>query len=260
MRRVFSAGLLTTVFVVLTAGLASPAAHAAQEIDYVALGDSYSSGAGAPPYEEGLCARSAQGYAQLWADTHDVSSFEYAACGGATTETMPFQLNALDAETDLVTITIGGNDVGFGSTVFSCVFGDDQDCVDAVNEGIEEVNAELPGKLDATYATIRDRSPDADVIVLGYPHLVEPDGDCLTQTKRDVLNDGSDELHEVISARASAAEFHYVDAREYFDGHGACGDSPWINEFSWRGFAEAFHPNAAGYSEGYLAMVNSVTG
>jgi hypothetical protein len=67
-------------------------------------------------------------------------------------------------------------------------------------------------------------------------------------------------LHTVISGRAAAAGVRYVDARTRFAGHGACGSSPWINRFSIFRLAESFHPNASGYSQGYLPLLNSVTG
>jgi lysophospholipase L1-like esterase len=244
----------------LAAVLAAPTAQAAAPVDYVALGDSYSSGTGAPPYTGGTCFRSSRGYAQLWADTHAVSSFRYAACGGATTDSMTNQFASLDAGTDLVSITIGGNDVGFASTMITCVTASDTSCVNAVNEGIAEADTVLPAKLDATYATIRDRAPNATVVVLGYPRLVEPNGSCLNATKRAALNRGADSLHAVISARAAAAGVRYVDARTHFAGHGACGSSPWINQFSLLRLVESFHPNANGYRLGYLALLNSVTG
>lgn len=255
--------LLGVVGAVLPAALVvmftATGAQAAAPVDYVALGDSYSSGTGAPPYQSGSCYRSSRGYAQLWANTHEVSSFKYAACGGATTQSMTDQFASLDAGTDLVSITIGGNDVGFANTMVTCVTGSDTSCVNAVNNGIEAARTTLPGRLDATYATIRTRAPNATVVVLGYPYLVEPNGTCLSATKRAALNRGSDELAAVISARAAAAGARYVDARAHFAGHGACGPSPWINSFSLFRLAESFHPNATGYAQGYLPLLNSAT-
>jgi lysophospholipase L1-like esterase len=239
--------------------VASPA-QALAPVDYVALGDSYSSGTGAPPYQSSSCLRGNRSYAALWAASHEVSSFAFVACGGATTQSMTGQFSALSAATDLVTITIGGNDVGFADTMVTCVIGSSAACADAVDDGIAAANTTLPGRLDATYATIRSRAPNATVVVLGYPRLVEANGNCLTAAKRAALNRGADALHAVISARAAAGGVRYVDARGRFAGHGACGSAPWINRFSLLQIAESFHPNAAGYSQGYLALVNGVTG
>jgi lysophospholipase L1-like esterase len=237
-------------------------AHAAAPVDYVALGDSYSSGVGAPPYLSGGCGRSNTSYAARWAATHAVSSFSFPACSGATTVDVLFQqVLSVNANTDLVTVTIGGNDVGFADTMVSCTLGGDSACVNAVNEGIVDTNILLPGLLDDTYAAIRSRAPSARVIVLGYPRLVSPTGSCglfnLSTAKRTALNNGADVLSGVIAARAAAAGFTYLDARGPFTGHGACGSSPWINRFNLGAIGDSYHPNAAGYTQGYLAMLNS---
>ncbi|WP_214406911.1 SGNH/GDSL hydrolase family protein [Pseudonocardia lacus] len=243
--------------VALALTLAAAPAHAADPVDYVAMGDSYSSGAGAPPY--GLCFQSAAAYGPRWAATHDVSSFLFTACGGVTSQQMGPQFLALSDRTDLVTITIGGNDVGFINVVLGCVTGTDAQCTAAVDQAVRSGETTLPGRLDATYATIEKRAPRAEVVVLGYPRLVEPDGACLTPSKRADLNRGADALHEVISDRAAAAGVAYVDVRDHFAGHGACGPDPWINPFSAARIVESFHPNRDGYAKGYLALLNSVT-
>jgi lysophospholipase L1-like esterase len=261
LRDLAAAMFVAAVPVVTLAALASPA-HAAAPVDYVALGDSYSSGVGAPPYLSGGCSRSNNSYAAQWAATHTVSSFSFAACSGATTgDVQASQLAAVNANTDLVTITIGGNDVGFVNTLVNCTLGGDQACVTAVNNGITASNTTLPAKLDATYAAIRARAPQARVVVLGYPRLVSPTGSCglfnLSTAKRTALNNGADVLSGVIGARAAAAGFTYLDARGPFTGHGACGPSPWINRFNLLAIGDSYHPNTAGYTQGYLAMLNS---
>src|SRR3978361_229533 len=96
----------------LTLVVATPA-HAATTTDYIALGDSYSSGVGAPG-QSGLCLRGSSGYPAQWARRNDPRSFTNLACGGATTsDVLSLQIPFLTAKADLVTITIGGNDAGF---------------------------------------------------------------------------------------------------------------------------------------------------
>jgi lysophospholipase L1-like esterase len=259
------AALIATA-IAAVAATATPA-HAVEPVDYVALGDSYSSGTGAPPYQDIGCLRSSRSYAALWASTHAVSSFAFAACGGATTsDVLNSQLGALNANTDLVTITIGGNDVGFASVMTACTLGGDSTCINAVNQAMAEAQTILPARLDATYAAIRAAAPNALVIVLGYPRLVSPTGSCglfnLSSTKRAALNNGADVLDAVIADRVAAAGpgFVYQSAIAHFDGHGACGPSPWINRFSLLQIVESYHPNATGYSAGYLPLVNAITG
>lgn len=244
--------------VALALTLAAVPAQAAAPTDYVAMGDSYSSGAGAPPY--GLCFQSAGSYAPRWAATHTVSSFLFVACGGVTSQQMGPQYLALSRFTDLVTVTIGGNDVGFADVVLACGTGSDAQCTAAVDKAVASGNSVLPSRLDGVYSKIKQRAPRAEVVVLGYPRLVEPDGTCLTATKRAALNRGADSLNAVISQAAARADVTYLDARDQFAGHGACGPSPWINPFSLTGIVESFHPNRDGYAKGYLPLLNSVTG
>ena len=258
-RRLAALSLLLTTL--LTGFLVSPASPAqAAAVDYVALGDSYSSGVGAPGLS-GLCLRSQQGYAPMWADDHDVSSFSFPACAGAVTDDVRhFQIWSLNSGTDVVTITIGGNDVGFASTMITCTFGSTATCLDSIDKGRDYAQSTLLGDLDATYAAIRSRAPHAKVYVLGYPRLFAetscPGG--LSLTKRQALNQAADELSGLIGGRAGAAGFTYVDVRSAFAGHGICGSTPWINAFSVS--VNAFHPNAAGYRNGYLPALTAATG
>jgi lysophospholipase L1-like esterase len=243
--------------VVLTTVLAAAPAQAAAPVDYVAMGDSYSSGVGVPPY--GLCFTSPASYAPQWAASHPVSSFLFVACGGVTTQQIGPQYLALSRRTDLVTITIGGNDVGFFEVVLTCATASDAQCTAAVDKALATGRSVLPGRLDTVYSTIKRKAPKAEVVVLGYPHLVEPDGTCLSPSKRADLNRGADALDEVIAARAAAADVQYVDARDRFAGHGACGPAPWINPFDAARLVESFHPNRDGYTQGYLRLLDSVT-
>src|SRR5262249_53318996 len=103
--------------------LATPAA-AASTGNYVALGDSYSSGlaAGSLISPSGSCARSTNAYSALWAAAHAPASYTSVACSGATTSSVnSSQLSALSASTTLVSITVGGNDVGFSNIMETCV-------------------------------------------------------------------------------------------------------------------------------------------
>ncbi|RGC67886.1 Lipase 1 precursor [Micromonospora sp. MW-13] len=261
---------LTALVAVLTAavgaaavpGAAHATAHAAAGVNYVALGDSYSSGVGAGPYDQSTCLRSEKSYAPLWAAANQVASFTFPACGGAVTaDVIGSQVNALSTGTTLVTITIGGNDAGFADVITSCRFGSTSSCTDAVNEAKVFATGELPGRLDRTYAAIRDRAPNARLIVLGYPRLFET-GSCgllaMSTYKRTILNEAADLLASVTAGRAAAAGATFADTRPYFAGHGVCAAAPWIRDVS--GVIEAYHPNADGYRYGYLPALTAVTG
>jgi lysophospholipase L1-like esterase len=108
----------------------TPLRLAPRSAEYVALGDSYSAGVGAFSYLPGTvaskCYRATDGYAEkIAAATH--LSFEFPACNGAKIhdlmEGKKAQLRTVGVDTNLVTVTIGGNDVGFSTVLASCIGG-----------------------------------------------------------------------------------------------------------------------------------------
>ncbi|MEH0934901.1 SGNH/GDSL hydrolase family protein [Micromonospora psammae] len=249
--------LATVLGVVLVPGTAQAAT-----VNYVALGDSYSSGVGAGPYDWSGCFRSQKSYAPLWAAANAVTSFTFPACGGAVTaDVINSQVNSLRTSTTLVTVTIGGNDAGFADVITSCRFGSTSTCTNAVNDAKAFATSTLPGRLDATYSAIRSRAPNARLIVLGYPRLFETNY-CgllaMSTYKRTILNEAADLLATVTADRARAAGATFADTRSWFAGHGVCAADPWIRDVS--GVIEAYHPDADGYRYGYLPALNAALG
>ncbi|WP_433664092.1 SGNH/GDSL hydrolase family protein [Nocardia sp. CA-128927] len=256
---------LATALLPATIAVAAPAPTPAP-IDYAALGDSYSSGTGIGEYrpDSGDCRRSDSAYPALWAGSHTVGTFSFKACSGATTQDVRSgQLNVLNDRTGLVTLTAGGNDVGFSDILRSCVFpASDASCDAAVNAGINYANRTLPGRLDGLYQDIKAKAPKAKVVVLGYPRLFERDV-CpfsFSLHKRDSLNRGADELDRVIAARAQSAGFTFANPTSRFAGHGICGRDPWINQLNVADPVESYHPDGDGHARGYLPTLNSATG
>ncbi|PXX71753.1 GDSL-like lipase/acylhydrolase family protein [Nocardia tenerifensis] len=256
---------LAALFTALLPAAVAVAAPTPAPADYAALGDSYSSGVGTSEYrpDSGSCLRSDFAYPALWAKSHPVGSFLFAACGGATTQDVrDSQLGVLSDRVGLVTLTIGGNDAGFARIVSSCIFpASDAKCDAAVNEGIAYANNTLPGRLDGLYKEIKTRAPKAKVVVLGYPRLFERATCPLSFSlhKRDALNHGADELDRVIAARAQAAGFVYANPVPRFAGHGICGQDPWINALNIAEPVESYHPDRDGQARGYLPTLNSAT-
>jgi lysophospholipase L1-like esterase len=262
MRRPFRTLLCLAATAVGLTVLSAPASAAGA--NYVALGDSYSSGVGTGgPYSGGGCQRSSTAYPQLWANTHAPSSFTFAACSGATTaDVLSGQVGSLSASTTLVTISIGGNDAGFTDVITTCTLGSDSTCVNRVNQAKSFATNELPARLNNVYAQISQRSPAARVIVLGYPRFYKVPGSCsvgLSDTKRSAINSGADTLAAVTSARAAAAGFTFLDIRSNWTGHEICSGDVWLNSLTWP-VGESYHPNRNGQSKGYLPALTSVTG
>lgn len=198
-----------------------PSGSAAQFARYVALGDSFAAFgpvAAATTGPEG-CLRSSANYPALVAELLESAEFVDASCGGAQTTDMtarqivetPPQFDALTPGTDVVTLSIGGNDIGFGD-IARCVMttrGDSRadpradagtgigggrgagiggsaggsaggaaPCRDRLDTPVTDALDALPSKLDAVYAGIRARSPEARVVTTGYMPLVPAHGAC----------------------------------------------------------------------------------
>ncbi|HEX2145616.1 MAG TPA: SGNH/GDSL hydrolase family protein [Glycomyces sp.] len=236
-----------------------PAAAQAQEpgIDYVALGDSYSSGSGAGPYTDAVCQRSEKAHPPLIAEELG-ADLTFVACGGATTDdVLTEQVQALDEVTDLVTIGIGGNDIGWSDAIAACI-APFQNCTPAIEEAERKAKQELPAKLDAVYAAIEERAPEAAVYVTGYPRLFAARNTCdafgsISIAEQQRMNDAADLLSAVIEQAAASHGYTYVDVRDDFGGHEICSSQPWLHGFTL--LDVSYHPKAAGHSGGYFPAV-----
>ncbi|MBB4660916.1 SGNH/GDSL hydrolase family protein [Conexibacter arvalis] len=251
--------------VVLLAALASlSAAGAAAAEKYVALGDSYASGTGTRQYTDAGCQRSVYAYPSLIDAQRPDTDLVFAACSGATTSSvLSGQVASLTSDTDIVTISVGGNDAGFSSVITQCALPWPWSCTSHLNDAQAFIRGTLPGRLDSVYAEIARRAPAATVVVLGYPRLFMGvdcnagtffSGDELTR-----MNQTADLLRDVTRARATAAGFAFVDAIPAFTGHAVCSSSEWINGLS-NPVGESYHPNRAGHSAGYAPLVRAVIG
>ncbi len=209
------------------AALSAAAPAAAQSaVSYVALGDSYSSGVGAGNYygSSGSCERSANAYPVLWANASHPASYVSVACSGAATgDVVTSQVSALSRATTLVSITIGGNDVGFTSVMETCVIYSTSDCVSAVHAAEAKIANQLPGELNNALGAIDARAPNARVVVLGYPDLYDlsksPGCIGLSNTDRVDLNQAADQLDGQIQAAAGRYGDVFGDVRHAFAGH-----------------------------------------
>ncbi|GLZ05017.1 lipase 1 [Actinomadura sp. NBRC 104412] len=250
-----------TVTTGLVAGAGSAAAAAT---NYVALGDSYSSGTGAGNYDpaSGNCLRSANAYPRLWAADRSPDSFKFVACSGATTSSVTSgQLSALESSTTLVSITVGGNDAGFARVMETCVLQSTASCETAVANAESFMRNTLPGRLDSLYSSIRSKSPSARVVVLGYPRLyIQNSSGCigLSQTKRAALNRAADTLNTSISGAVSRAGFTFSDVRDEFAGHELCSGDGWLHSLTYP-IGDSYHPTARGHANGYYPALRSST-
>ncbi|MFD5881130.1 SGNH/GDSL hydrolase family protein [Streptomyces yangpuensis] len=242
---------------------AGQAAAAQADFGYVALGDSYSSGLGAGNYDgtSGNCKRTTRAYPALWAAAHSPQTFAFTACSGARTgDVLSGQLGPLNSGTDLVSITIGGNDAGFSDVMTTCVLQSESTCVSRVNQAKAYVDSTLPAQLDQVYNAIDSRAPAARVVVLGYPRFYKLNGTCtagLTEDERAAINGAADHLNAAIAKRAANHGFAFASVAGTFTGHEICSGSPWLHSVNWLNIPESYHPTAAGQSGGYLPVLTS---
>ena len=243
------------------------AAHAAAPVNYVALGDSYSSGVGAGDYisSSGSCDRSTLAYPEQWADANSPATFVSVACSSATTaDVLASQVSALSAGTTLVSITIGGNDAGFSSVMETCVLASTSSCLNAVKAAEAFVASQLPARLDAALQAIAAHAPNAKIVVLGYPDLYDlsRSGSCigLSTQDRTALNQGADALDGALQAAARANGDTFADVRGQFAGHGICDSGSWLHSVDIFAISSSYHPTAAGQDLGYLPVFSAAAG
>jgi lysophospholipase L1-like esterase len=263
LRRVLS--LLAAVIGVGALVVALAPAALAAGANYVALGDSYSSGVGAGDYtdDSGDCDRSPNAYSALWADNNAPASYVSVACSGATTaDVASNQLSALSSATTLVSITIGGNDENFAGIMEDCNLGSDDTCVSEIQAAEDDAQANLGGKLGALYGQITADAPNARVVVLDYPRFYDLANDCvgLSQTKRSKIDEGIDLIDSITGSAATNAGFSFADVRSAFSGHEICDDNRWLHSVNFGDFSESYHPTADGHAQAYYPVFSAYAG
>ncbi|MFJ9781069.1 SGNH/GDSL hydrolase family protein [Amycolatopsis sp. NPDC101161] len=278
---------------------------------YVALGDSFSSGEGVPPFEAATdlpgvntCHRSTTAYARLIAGTSSkipsLGSDGFRACSGAVTSNITdtvqwnegTQLDLWpDSTTQVVTLTIGGNDIGFADFAKACVLSTCQSGSSAYNSAIGKINNDLPSALATTYQKILAEFPNANIYVMDYPQVIanKQPSDAFDSRCAYMYNSGTNgtgspyypwedawaarDIVTKLDAKISTAigsinnaRLHYVPvnaAGSPFVGHGICdtGTSYFQNlDQVLHNEAYVFHPNSAGqqaYANVMSAKINA---
>ncbi len=247
--------------------LFAPAAAAQDDDEYVALGDSYSSGNGTYSADlDASCYRSSYAYPYLVGQNRANTDLTFVACQGATTEDIVNgQDEALTPATDYVTVTIGGNDIGFADLIVHCAGAYSPTCKAAVDEANSRIDTELPSQLDAAYGAISAGAPTVkEVVVLGYGRFFGDDLSCaaangISAEEAVWLNGVADNLDAAIADRARAAGFTYQSSIAPFTGHDVCAPDPYLNGASVSP-ADAYHPTRSGHAHGLAPLVRGAIG
>jgi hypothetical protein len=260
------------------------AATGARAAGYVALGDSYAAGPLIPnPLLPLGCLKSSNNYAHLAAPGIGLPLRD-ASCSGAETVDMtnpqsvdpdgpnPPQLDSLDASTTVVSLTIGGNDIGFSEVVESCVTYNpfSSPCKSKYASGgkdqlAERIAATAP-KVAAVLQGIHSRSPAAAVYLVNYPAIFPETGSgCWPQmpisfSDAPYLRATEQRLNTMLATQAAANGATLVNWYGASIGHDACKGSStrWVEPLVPTNPAAPIHPNKAGMTGAAGVLVAAV--
>jgi hypothetical protein len=276
--RLWRAAVLALAMLAVLAAFAG----AARAANYVALGDSYAAGPVIPNQIAPLgCLKSDHNYAHLAAPAIGLPLRD-PTCSGATTEDMtnpqetelgtnPPQFDSLDEETTRVSLTIGGNDIGFSEVALSCLTVNpfSTPCKDKYTAGgkdqiAERIAATAP-KVAAVLQGIHAISPAAKVFVVNYAAIFPETGfGCWPQMPvgfGDVpyLRAKEKELNAMLATQAASNGATVVDWYKASIGHDACKGSStrWVEPVVPTNPAAPIHPNLAGMT-GAAAILGPV--
>lgn len=207
---------------------------------YVAMGSSFAAGPGVTTQVESSpqrCGRSNDNYPHQFSRLRQLLLID-VSCGGATTHNLlgpwnelPPQLDAVDSGTRLVTITIGGNDLGYVAGLFraSCA---QQPCPD-IPAPSEAQYADVAARMDQIVAEIRRRAPEAHIVFVDYPKVLPPQGVCaalpITEAQANIARDIARRLEELTAQAAERNGAYLLPASRISEGRDACAAEPWMN-------------------------------
>lgn len=249
---------------------------------FVALGSSFAAGLGLGDRIPGsplISQRSVNGYPQQLARLLKMTSFTDMSSSGATVSHVLHggqmglgpQIDVLGPDTKLVTLTGGGNDVGYVGDLTMMAFGN-RGGVKGWLSGLFWKGAKPAGERDfaglernlaALFAEIRRRSPQARIVVATYPAILPEAGTCdklgISAAQADLMRPVAARLAEVTRAAASAAGAVVADMAANSAGNDACSAGPWVNGIA-PDTGAPFHPTLAGAEATARAIARAIGG
>lgn len=240
---------VATLAALLAIGTAAPAAQARPALQpgerYVALGSSYAAGPGLGSADDGAPARCGHGAAsyprQLAAKLR--LKLVDSTCSGSTTEhilgpwnELPPQMDAVNAETRLVTVTTGGNDVGFvtnlGAAACATMPESERPAHCPHHRPISEADWRgVEQRMDRIAAEVRSRAPRARLVFVDYVTIVGPRGGCpdLPGSNAELATSRvhAQRLAAITERVARRNHALLVKASRLTIRHGPCDAAPW---------------------------------
>ncbi|MCW2787518.1 MAG: secreted hydrolase [Marmoricola sp.] len=279
---------VTALVLLLTAAFTVTAvpgpAGADAGLRYVNLGDSYSAGSGVTPINPAMppeCWQSTNNFAHVVA-RKVAATLTDVSCGGAQTSHftkaqypgLAPQLDAVKPDTQLVTMTIGGNDGGlFIGAVASCAaagfaaLGRGTPCADKYGAKYDTlIDTQTYPNVKHALELVIAKAPGARVAILGYPWIMPATKGCYTKmpvAPGDVpyLRSLQAHLNAVIARAAAETGATYVDLSTVSNGHDACAlaATRWVEPVLGAKQVVPVHPNKLGEA-GMAAQTEAVLG
>lgn len=236
---------------------------------YVALGDSFTAGPLIPRHrgKPFACLRSDHNYPSLVARSLHAGTFVDVSCSAATTNDLfrpqhvllgenPAQLSAVTPDTGLVTVGIGGNDIGFSRTLYTCAglslsAPHGAPCAKHLGSTLEARVAETAPQIAAVLRSIHARAPYAVVMVIGYLRVLPSETGCwpaVPAAAGDVpyLDRVERSLNRMLAEQARIGGALFVDDYRGGTGHDMCSAHRWVEPILITHAAMPVHPNATG--------------
>lgn len=267
MQSIIAAGMGLVVFLADASAAQTSVTAPSPRARYVAMGSSYAAGPGIPKAadDDARCARSTNNYAHQFARKRELTLVD-VSCSGATTRDIltasskaPAQIDAVTADTSLVTVTIGGNDVGFVTLLGSA-------SCRRLGVGKQAPGGKCPEAPSVTERTwqdlatsmrriadeVRARAPAARLVFVDYPVVLPRTGRCaatpMSVAEAAAARARAARLAALTATIARATNATLLSASSLSRGHDACSATPWIHGFPRPGQARfvPYHPNREG--------------
>lgn len=234
------------------------------------MGSSFGAGPGLTPRVAGsprAAGRSEANYSHLIAAAGGLALTDVTFSGATTAELLgpsangqPAQVDAVTADTRLVTVTAGGNDIGYiGALTLSslpwmmrALPATRRRAAEAMDPATMDGRfAGLRASLTTLVAEVRARAPRATIVFVDYLTILPPDDALITgrpdAATADWARDTARRLSETFGGAAESEGCEFLPVGASSRDHHAWAGEPWTRRFhlSLRGGAP-YHPNAAG--------------
>jgi lysophospholipase L1-like esterase len=242
---------------------AEVAVAAAAGLSYVAMGSSFAAGPGINPVQAGsgaaACARSSNNYPSIVARTIGAALTD-VSCSGATTANVltdsqsgqPPQISAVTGTTQVVTATIGGNDVNYLGSLgaYTCQSSGGTGCATVDRNAIDRTFPLLTGRIQNVVNAVHTAAPGARVYLVNYFTILPVTGGCegvpLSADQLAYERSVASRLEAATATAASATGATLVDLAAASRGHDACSADPWVEPARPPAGRSQYHPNEAG--------------